>query len=65
MIKNNQVWASAETVRREWLTTFLSRKTAPKGAGARNRRRALVVQLAWTSSKIVGDLLPRNPFAPT
>ena len=33
LIANNKAWASAETVRREWLTTFLSRKNLPKDAG--------------------------------
>ncbi len=32
VIANNKAWASAETVRREWLTGFVARKTAPKGA---------------------------------
>ena len=34
VIANNEAWASAETVRREWLATFVARKTAPKGAEA-------------------------------
>lgn len=34
LIANNKAWASAEVVRREWLTTFLSRKTLPKDAAA-------------------------------
>lgn len=34
VIANNKAWDSAETVRREWLTQFVSRKTAPKGAEA-------------------------------
>ena len=34
VIANNKAWASAETVRREWLARFLARKTAPKGAEA-------------------------------
>jgi ParB family chromosome partitioning protein len=34
VIANNKAWASAETVRREWLATFVARKTAPKGAEA-------------------------------
>jgi ParB family chromosome partitioning protein len=33
LIANNKAWASAETVRREWLASFLSRKTLPKDAG--------------------------------
>lgn len=34
VIANNKAWSSAETVRREWLATFVARKTAPKGAEA-------------------------------
>lgn len=33
LIANNKAWASAEVVRRAWLTEFLSRKTLPKDAG--------------------------------
>lgn len=33
VIENNKAWESAQTVRREWLTGFLKRKTAPKGTG--------------------------------
>jgi ParB family chromosome partitioning protein len=32
LIANNKAWASAEVVRRDWLATFLSRKTLPKDA---------------------------------
>ena len=32
VIANNKAWDSAETVRREWLSTLLSRKTLPKDA---------------------------------
>lgn len=32
LIANNKAWRSAETVRRDWLTTFAARKTAPKDA---------------------------------
>jgi ParB family chromosome partitioning protein len=32
LIANNKAWASAEVVRREWLTTLLSRKALPKEA---------------------------------
>lgn len=34
IIDNNKAWASAETVRRQWLATFAKYKTAPKGTGA-------------------------------
>lgn len=32
LIANNKEWDAAETVRREWLTTFFARKTLPKDA---------------------------------
>ncbi|SDZ48473.1 ParB/RepB/Spo0J family partition protein [Herbiconiux ginsengi] len=32
LIANNKAWASAAVVRREWLASFLSRKTLPKDA---------------------------------
>lgn len=32
VVENNKAWRSAETVRREWLAGFLTRKTPPKGA---------------------------------
>lgn len=32
LIANNKEWDAAETVRREWLTTLLTRKTLPKNA---------------------------------
>ena len=34
LIANNKAWASAEVVRREWLTSFLARKTFPKDTAA-------------------------------
>ncbi|NKS56559.1 ParB N-terminal domain-containing protein [Rhodococcus hoagii] len=34
VIDNNKEWASAETVRRAWLTDLAARKSAPKGAAA-------------------------------
>jgi ParB family chromosome partitioning protein len=34
VIESNKAWASAETVRRDWLRTFVARKTAPKGTAA-------------------------------
>ncbi|KQY64599.1 ParB N-terminal domain-containing protein [Nocardioides sp. KIGAM211] len=34
VIAYNKAWASAETVRREWLAGFVARKTAPEGAEA-------------------------------
>jgi ParB family chromosome partitioning protein len=32
VLANNKAWRSAETVRRDWLKTFLARKTAPSGS---------------------------------
>ncbi|PPG89006.1 chromosome partitioning protein [Rathayibacter sp. AY1F3] len=32
LIANNKAWTAAETVRRQWIATFLSRKTLPKDA---------------------------------
>ena len=32
VLANNKAWRAAETVRREWLKNFVTRKTAPKGA---------------------------------
>jgi ParB family chromosome partitioning protein len=32
VVTNNKAWRSAEAVRREWLGTFLARKSPPKGA---------------------------------
>ena len=34
IIENNKAWKAAETVRRDWLSEFAKRKTAPKGAPA-------------------------------
>lgn len=34
VIANNKAWRSSQTVRREWLARFVSRKTPPKGAEA-------------------------------
>jgi ParB family transcriptional regulator, chromosome partitioning protein len=33
-IANNKDWASAETVRRQWLKDFITRKSAPKGTAS-------------------------------
>lgn len=40
-IANNKAWNAAEQVRREWLRTFLTRKTAPKDAAQHILRTAL------------------------
>ena len=54
LIANNKAWASAETVRREWLTTFLGRKTLPKDVG-------LFVARGLTSNRsTVADAMSRG-----
>lgn len=54
LIANNKAWASAEIVRREWLTTFLSRKTLPKDA-------ALFIALGVTRHRSsVADAMSRG-----
>ena len=34
VIESNKAWKASETVRREWVTKFLTRKSAPKGSAA-------------------------------
>lgn len=34
VVGNNRAWKSAEAVRRDWLTTFLARRAAPRGSAA-------------------------------
>lgn len=41
VIANNKAWDSAVTVRHEWLTAFLARKSVPKGAEALIREAVL------------------------
>jgi len=54
LIANNKAWASAETVRREWLATLLSRKTLPKDA-------AVVIATGLTVSRgAVGTAIERG-----
>jgi ParB family chromosome partitioning protein len=54
LIANNKAWASAETVRREWLTTFLARKALPKDAAA-----FVALRLA-TFHNVVGSAVQQN-----
>lgn len=54
LIANNKAWASAETVRREWLTTFLARKTLPKDAAA------FVATGLTTFHNVVGSGIQQN-----
>ena len=58
LIANNKAWGSAEVVRREWLASFLTRKTLPKDAAA-------FVALALTRHRndVASALARRHRFA--
>ncbi|MGW9159324.1 ParB/RepB/Spo0J family partition protein [Microbacterium sp. NPDC055665] len=49
LIENNKQWEAAETVRREWLATFLGRRTLPKNTTA------VVAELLASGRYLVGD----------
>ena len=50
VIANNAAWRSAETVRREWVAGFVTRKTPPSGA------EALVYAALVSSAKVISLL---------
>ena len=54
LIENNKQWEAAETVRREWLTSFLSRKTLPKNAPL------IVATLLTAGCRTVADAMGRG-----
>jgi ParB family chromosome partitioning protein len=59
LIANNKAWASAQVVRREWLTTLLWRRTMPRSAG-------LFVALGVTQFRTnVSDAMGRGTSWPT
>ncbi|MEN2739612.1 hypothetical protein ABCS02_17610 [Microbacterium sp. X-17] len=60
LIANNKAWASAEIVRREWPTTFLSRKTLPKDAA---QFVAIALTASWTV--VEGGMSNGNRLAAT
>ena len=60
VIANNKAWNSAEKVRREWLTTFLSRKRLPKNTAA-----VIAAGLTTHTYAISGATRDRNPLAYT
>lgn len=60
LIANNKAWDSAETVRREWLTAFLARKTLPKDAS-----QFVAVALTAHRTTIVSGLSKGNRLAAT
>ncbi|WP_431246420.1 ParB/RepB/Spo0J family partition protein [Leifsonia xyli] len=57
LIANNKAWVSAEVVRREWLTTFLSRKTLPKDAAVVIARGLTVHRHAISAATQAGNEL--------
>lgn len=54
LIANNKEWDAAETVRREWLTQFLARKTTPKNA------QAVIAEALTTARWKIADGLTRG-----
>ncbi|MFP3466882.1 ParB/RepB/Spo0J family partition protein [Leifsonia sp. SIMBA_070] len=57
LIANNKAWASAEVVRREWLTTLLSRKTLPKDTAVMIARGLTTHRLAVSAATRDGNEL--------
>lgn len=53
LIANNKAWISAEAVRREWLTSFLGRKTLPKEATL------FIATMLTRYRRKIGDALPQ------
>lgn len=49
VIDNNKAWESAETVRREWVAQYLTRKTAPKDAAPFV---ALALAKGWSGAEV-------------
>lgn len=60
LIANNKAWDSAETVRREWLTAFLTRKTLPKDAN-----QFVAVALTTHRTTVAAGLSKGNRLAAT
>ncbi|GAB3849438.1 hypothetical protein GCM10029963_33830 [Micromonospora andamanensis] len=70
VIQSNKAWDSAETVRRNWLRTFLARKTAPKTAagfiaGSLARTDHAVTSALTGGNRLAHDLLGLPDQAPT
>lgn len=57
VIANNKAWDSAEVVRREWLATFLTRKTPPKGAESLICE-SVITGGGYSLEKAIGDRHP-------
>ncbi|MDG4784904.1 ParB N-terminal domain-containing protein [Micromonospora sp. WMMD1102] len=70
VIQSNKAWDSAETVRRNWLRTFLARKAAPKTAagfiaGSLARTDHAVTSALTGGNRLAHDLLGLPDQAPT
>lgn len=70
VIQSNKAWDSAETVRRNWLRTFLARKAAPKTAagfiaGSLARTDHAVTSALTGGNRLAHDLLGLPDRAPT
>lgn len=59
LIANNREWDAAESVRREWITRFLARKTLPKDTAT------VIATLLTASTYNVANNLSRNGLAKT
>jgi ParB family transcriptional regulator, chromosome partitioning protein len=58
VLANNKAWRAAETVRREWLKNFVTRKTAPKGA-----LRYIFAEIAEGSHSLRDGMEAQHEFA--
>jgi ParB family chromosome partitioning protein len=65
VIQSNKAWDSAQTVRREWLKTFLTRKNAPKGTAAFMAQGLTRAEDAITKALDHGNHLARELFGLT
>ena len=59
VIQSNKAWDSAEATRREWVTRFLTRRTAPKGAAVLIAQ--AIASTGWTHRANVDDGKVRWP----
>lgn len=70
VIQSNQDWRSAETVRRDWLTTFLTRQKPPKGAagfiaGSLARADHEITQAQTSGNKLAAEIFGLGDTAKT
>ena len=57
VVTNNREWTAAEEVRRQWLRTYLTRKTPPKGTTAYLARELAFTRHALTAAGDTGHVL--------